>query len=311
LIKIKNIFISTTTFGQFSKAPLRLLTENNFKFVFNDKNRKLTHAELKNDIGRFDGVIAGTENYDSDIIDAAEKLKVISRVGVGIDNIDLNYALEKGIKVFKTQTNPGLAVAELSLGLILNLMRKIIKQSNNLINGFWKKEMGSLLTGKTLGIVGLGTIGKKLIQITEGLQLQYLAYDIKKDEVFAEKYNVKYCDLSFLLENADIISIHLNMGKGNENMININKFKKMKSSSIIINTSRGEIINEYDLEIAIKDKIIAGAGLDVFQEEPYHGPLTNYGNVILTPHIGSYAKEIRVAMELEAVNNLIVGINTK
>ena len=208
---MRNIFISTTTFSQFSKAPLKLLTENNCKFVFNNKNRKLTHTELKNYIGRFDGVIAGTENYDSDIIDKAEKLKVISRVGVGVDNIDMNYALEKGIKVFKTQASPGLAVAELSLGLIFNLMRKIIKQSNNLVNGVWKKQMGSLLSRKTLGIVGLGTIGKKLIQITGGLELKYLAYDIKIDKVFAEKYNVKYCDLSFLLENADIISFHLNL----------------------------------------------------------------------------------------------------
>ena len=171
--------------------------------------------------------------------------------------------------------------------------------------------MGSLVSGKTLGIIGLGTIGKKLVEITKGFRLKYLAYDLIKDEVFAKENKVEYWDLSYLLDNADIISVHLNMTKKNENLINMSNLKKMKPSSIIINTSRGEIINEHDLEIAVKNRVIAGAGLDVFQEEPYNGPLTNYKNVILSPHIGSYAQEIRMAMELEAVNNLIEGLNTK
>ena len=308
---MKNIFITTTTFCQFSKEPMRLLSEKDFEIIFNENNRKLRYSKLKNDIYRFDGVIAGTEKYDRHMLDAAGKLKVISRVGVGLDNIDLDYASEKGIKVFKTQTSPAIAVAELALGLILDLMRKIIEQSNNLNKGVWKKQMGSLVSGKTLGIIGLGTIGKKLVEITRGFQLKYLAYDLIKDEVFAKENNVEYWDLSYLLDNADIISVHLNMTKENENLINMSKLKKMKPSSIIINTSRGEIINEHDLEIAVKDGVIAGAGLDVFQEEPYNGPLTNYENVILSPHIGSYAQEIRMAMELEAVNNLIEGLNTK
>jgi len=308
---MKNIFITTTTFCQFSKKPMKLLAEKDFQIILNENNRKLRYSELKNDIVRFDGVIAGTEKYDRHMLDAAENLKVISRVGVGLDNIDLVYASEKGIKVFKTQTSPALAVAELALGLILDLMRKIIEQSNNLNKGVWKKQMGSLVSGKTLGIIGLGTIGKKLVEITKGFQLKYLAYDLIKDEVFAKENNVEYWDLSYLLDNADIISVHLNMTKENENLINMSKLKKMKPSSIIINTSRGEIINEHDLEIAVKNRVIAGAGLDVFQEEPYNGPLTNYENVILSPHIGSYAQEIRMAMELEAVNNLIEGLNTK
>jgi len=167
------------------------------------------------------------------------------------------------------------------------------------------------LAGKTLGIIGLGTIGKKLVEITGGLQLKYLAYDIIEDKVFAEKHNIKYYDLSYLMENSDIISVHLNMTDENVDLVNMDRLKKMNPSSIIINTSRGEIINEHDLELAIKNGIIAGAGLDVFQKEPYNGPLTNYENVILTPHIGSYAREIRVAMEQEAVNNLIEELNNK
>jgi len=308
---VKKIFITTTTFGQYSKKPLILLKEKSLNIILNRKSRKLTYSELKNDIHRYDGIIAGTEKYDRHVLDAGENLKVISRVGVGVDNIDLDYALEKDIKVFKTQTSPSLAVAELALCLILNLNRKIIEQSNNLNNGFWKKQMGSLVSGKTIGIIGLGTIGKKLVEITKSLQLKYLAFDKITDDLFAKINNVEYCDLSFLLENSDIVSIHLNMAKGNEEMINLNQLKKMKPSSLIINTSRGEIINEEDLEIALRDSIIAGAGLDVFHEEPYDGPLTNNKKVILTPHIGSYAREIRAAMELEAVKNLFRGLNNK
>ena len=152
---MKNSFITTTTFCQFSKKPLKLLAEKDFQIILNENNRKLRYSELKNDIFRFDGVIAGTEEYDRHMLDAAENLKVISRVGVGLDNIALDYASEKGIKVFKTQTCPSLAVAELALGLILDLMRKIIEQSNNLHKGVWKKQMGSLVSGKTLGIIGL------------------------------------------------------------------------------------------------------------------------------------------------------------
>ena len=306
---MKKIFVTTSTFCQFLKKPLELLQEKNFEVVFNSFKRKLSDSELKSEIAQFDGVIAGTEVYDRHVLDAAETLKVISRVGVGLDNIDLDYASEKGIKVFKIQTTPAPAVAELALCLILDLMRKIVEQSNNLNNGVWKKQMGSLLKGKRLGIIGLGTIGKKLVEITSGLQLKYLAYDIIKDETFSEEHNVKYCDLSYLMENSDIISVHLNMTNENADLVNMRRLKKMKPSSIIINTSRGEIINEHDLELAVKNGIIAGAGLDVFKEEPYYGPLTNYENVILTPHIGSYAKEIRMVMELEAVNNLIKGLN--
>jgi|TARA_B100000315_G_scaffold200134_1_gene192213 D-3-phosphoglycerate dehydrogenase len=289
---------------------MRLLDEKNkVHVVSNTSGMKLTAGDLINRISQFDGVIAGTESYDKDVIDVAEKLKVISRVGVGLDNIDLDYARKKGINVFKTQTTPAPAVAELTLGLILDLLRKISIQNSNMKSGNWKKKMGSLLRGKTLGIIGLGTVGKELVRITSNMQLEYLAFDVIKDNEFSNSFSVKYCDLTYLLNNSDIISVHLSLSDENTKMIGLEQLRKMKNSSILINTSRGEVINEDDLEIAIRDGIIAGAGLDVFQMEPYHGPFSAYDNVILTPHIGSYAREIREAMEIEAVQNLFEGFN--
>ncbi len=307
---MKRIYVTTSTFCQFSNEPMRLLDEKNkVHVVSNTSGMKLTAGDLINRISQFDGVIAGTESYDKDVIDVAEKLKVISRVGVGLDNIDLDYARKKGINVFKTQTTPAPAVAELTLGLILDLLRKISIQNSNMKSGNWKKKMGSLLRGKTLGIIGLGTVGKELVRITSNMQLEYLAFDVIKDNEFSNSFSVKYCDLTYLLNNSDIISVHLSLSDENTKMIGLEQLRKMKNSSILINTSRGEVINEDDLEIAIRDGIIAGAGLDVFQMEPYHGPFSAYDNVILTPHIGSYAREIREAMEIEAVQNLFEGFN--
>lgn len=306
---MKKIFISTSSFAQFSNQPLELLKTHNYDIKINPFGRKLTKPESLELYSLYDGIIAGTEIFDIDVLDIAKKLKIISRVGVGLDNIDIPYAEKKGIKVKRSQTQPSLAVAELVLGVILDLKRKISIHSQEMKNGVWKKKMGSLLSGKKLGIIGLGNIGKTLIKITKGLSLEYLAYDIKKDSKFANSNNVNYCELEELLKESDVISIHLTLNKNSNKLISNKEFNLMKDEAIIINASRGEIIDENALVSALSENKIAGAGLDVFNEEPYFGNLSKYNNVILTPHIASYAKEIRVKMELEAVNNLLKEFN--
>lgn len=305
---MKKVFISTTTFAKYSTTPLKLFEEKEYDVVLNDKGRKLSEDEIAETVSEFDGILAGTEVYSKRVLDKAVKLRVISRLGIGLDNVDLDYAIIKGIKVFKTQTTPALAVAELSLGLILDLLRKISFQSSQLKTGTWNKKMGSLLTGKTLGIIGLGTIGKKLVEISQGFGLSYLAHDVQQDEDFAEKYNIKYCKLYKLLSDSDVVSIHLNLSEETNNLINLDAFNKMKHDAILINTSRGEVIDEVALKKTLNEKYISGAGLDVYREEPYSGPLINYDNVVTTPHIGAYAKETRMKMELEAAKNLIKGL---
>ena len=305
---MEKIFISTTSFGQYSLDSIELLKSKNIEYVFNDKGRKLSEEEVPILFKSFSGIIAGTETYSKTILEKLPHLKVISRVGVGLDNIDLDFARDLNIKIFKTKTTPATAVVELALGLIIDVLRKISFQNHCLKKNIWEKKMGSLFTGKTLGIIGLGKIGKKMIELTKGFDLKYLAFDINPDEVFAEKYNVKYCNLNELLSKSDVVTIHLSLSDDNKNLINFDKLKMMKKEAILINTSRGEIIDELGLRNAIDQKIIAGAGLDVFWEEPYIGPLTNYKNIITTPHIASYAKETRIKMELEATENLIKGL---
>ena len=306
---MKKIFITPTTFAQYSTTPLKLFEEKEYDVVLNDKGRKLSEDELTETISDFDGILAGTEVYNKRLLDKAIKLKVISRLGVGTDNIDLEEAKKRNIKVYKTETTPAPAVAELALGFMLDLARKISHQNNTLKSGTWKKEMGILLQGKTLGIIGLGTIGKTLVKLVKGFNFNILAFDLYRDEQFAKDHCVNYCDLDTLLSESDIISIHLNLTDETNKLMNVEQISKMKPESILINASRGEMIDEKALYKALKENNILGAGLDVFNNEPYSGPLAELENVILTPHIGSYAKELRIQMEIEAVENLIRGLN--
>jgi len=308
---MNNIFITTTTFAQFSNKPLEILDSAGLNFFYNDKGRKLESREIYAQNYEPVGIIAGTESYTKEVLDELPNLKVISRLGVGMDNIDLDAAKQKGINLYKTQTTPALAVAELVLGLMLDLARKITHQNKTLKSGTWKKEMGNLLHGKTLGIIGLGVIGKTLVKLVKGFSFNIMAFDLFQDEQFAKKHGVNYCNLDTLLLNSDIVSIHLNLSDETNQLMNEERINKMKSNSILLNASRGEIIDEEALYKALKEEKILGAGLDVFNIEPYSGPLTNLDNVILTPHIGSYAKELRIQMEIEAAENLIRGLNEK
>ena len=305
---MKRIFIATTSFARHSDEALNFLKNHDCDISMNKSERKLRNNEIGKYINGCDGVIAGTEEYSKTILDQVSNLKVISRLGVGVDNIDLEYTEQKNIKVYRTKSNPALAVAELTLGLILDILRKTSLHSSRMKAGIWQKTMGSLLSGKMLGIIGLGTIGKQLVRLTMGFDLTYLAHDINVDEEFAGRNNVKYCELDELLDKSDILSIHLNLTRDTKSLINSEAYRKMKPGAILINTSRGEVVNEEDLIEALDRKFISAAALDVFQKEPYVGPLLEYDNVVTTPHIGSYAQEIREQMELEAAQNLIKGL---
>jgi len=308
---MNKIFIATSTFAVHSNKPIKKLKDEGEEIVLNPLSRKLTSNELIKYADDATGIIAGTELYTKEVLEELPNLRVISRLGVGIDNIDLKIAKQQGVKIYKTQTTPAPAVAELALGLMLDLARKISHQNNTLKSGTWKKEMGNLLYGKTLGIIGLGVIGKTLVKLVKGFNFNILAFDLYKDEQFAKKYEVNYCDFDTLLSDSDIMSIHLNLTDETNQLMNAEQISKMKPGSILINASRGEIIDETALYNALKNDKILGAGLDVFKNEPYDGPLTKLQNVILTPHIGSYAKELRIQMEIEAVKNLIKGLNEK
>ena len=302
------VFISTSSFALYDASPLKLLTDAGMEVQLNPYQRKLTPDECLNLYKDIDGLIAGTEALTAEILKSAGKLRVISRCGAGADNIDRGVAKELGIKVFTTPDAPTQAVAELTIGLMLDLLRAISMQDHQVRSGRWQKNMGNLLSGKTLGILGLGRIGRKVVELTQPFNLKYIAWDISPDRQFADKYSIEFIGLDELLTRADIITIHLPYAPELEGIIGERELGLMKREAFLLNTARGGLVDEAALYRALKEKRIAGAALDVFEQEPYTGPLRQVDNIILTPHIGSYAREARVEMEVQAAKNLLEGL---
>ena len=297
------VLIATASFGEVNSSATSSLSAS-YECIFNTTGRKLTGEELLELIVDVEGIIAGTEQYSRDILACAKNLKVISRVGVGVDNIDLDFCQKENIKVLSTKTDLSYSVAELVLSQILSFYRSIPSHHQDLKNNLWKRRMGATISGKKLGIIGLGKIGKRLVEISSGFSLELLACDLHEDKNFAKKYSVEYCDMNYLLANAEIISIHANSKNSDKHLISSEEISLMNSNSLLINTSRGNNIDESALLKALKSNAIAGACLDVFESEPYKGEFTSLENVILTPHIGGYTSNVRKDLEMESVENL-------
>jgi|TARA_B110000858_G_scaffold30502_1_gene33348 D-3-phosphoglycerate dehydrogenase len=297
------ILIATASFGELEPSMLHDLNQS-FDCVANTKGRKLKPKELKQLISSVDGVIAGTEIYSPEVLADAKNLKVISRVGVGIDNVDLDFCSKHHIEVIATKTDLSFSVAELVISLSLSFLRNIPHHFRDMQNQNWERIMGETINGKTIGIVGLGKIGKRLVELASGFNLTVLACDPYQDMEFSKKYSVKYCTMEELLEYSDIISIHASSEKINHPIISKDELQLMKSTALLINTSRGANIDENALLYALQKKTIGGACLDVFSQEPYEGDFANLDNVILTPHIGGYTSNVRKGLEMESVVNL-------
>ncbi|MDD5503735.1 MAG: phosphoglycerate dehydrogenase [Candidatus Omnitrophica bacterium] len=303
----KKVFISTTSFAEYDKKPLEMLEAAGLAVEMNRLGRKLKEDEIKGFLQDIDFLIAGTEPITRDVITSSKKLKVVSRCGTGLDNVDLATASEFGIKVFNTPCGPTLAVAELTMGLIINILRKISHMDRDMRKGLWRKQMGSLLQGKYAGIIGFGRIGQRLAQMLLAFGAKVAYYDIID---MPRRLGCKFLDLKTLLSCCDIISLHC-PAPSNGPVIGPKEFGLIKKGAYIINTSRPGLIDEQALCAALKDGSVAGACLDVFDKEPYTGKMIQFDNVILTPHIGSYAKEARIKMEIDSVENLLSYIGRK
>lgn len=279
---------------------------SDYSLRYNNLNRKLTESELFELLDEHvTGIIAGLEPYNFKVLNYAPNLKVISRCGAGMDNISEDLINSNKIKIYSTPDAPTKSVVELTLGLTLSLLRGINTLDNSLKNGFWQREQGSLLSGKSFGIIGLGRIGQGVAKLVSSFGARVIYYD--NDTNHNEQY--ESLPLNILLEQADIVSIHLPYDETTKNILSSERLALLKKSAFIINTSRGGLLDEVALYNLLRDNKIAGAALDVFQTEPYYGPLTNLPNVILTPHIGSYTKEGRRTQEQEAINNLLKGLS--
>lgn len=299
------MLISTSSFGQIDGHPLALLDAMGIDYLLNPHGRKLLPEEALTLLRDVDGVIAGTERLDRSILAQLPRLRVVSRCGTGLDNVDLEAARELGIRVFNTPDALADAVSELALGGILDLLRHIAASDRLIRQGRWQKQMGSLLRGKTVGIVGLGRIGKALARLLQPFGVTLLAHDLHQDESFARANDVHYCTLDELLATADVVSLHLAYSSDCYHLVDRTRLMTMKPGAILVNCARGGIVDEEGLAELLRDGTLGGAFLDTFEQEPYQGPLIDLPNVLLTPHVGSYAQECRLRMEVEAVENLL------
>ena len=299
---MKKAVITTTTFGKYDDRPLVLLKKHGFEVILNPYGRTLKKDEAVELCKGAVGIVAGTETLDADVIGKLTNLRVISRCGSGLTNVDLDTAERLGIKVFNTPDGPVLAVAELTVGLILGLLRKICRMDRVLREGSWDKMMGNLLYGRKVGIKGFGRIGRKVAELLRGFGCEVAYADpFVEDGVLG----LKLLSFEELLSWGDVISIHVS---AKDRLIGRNEFQMMKKGTWLVNTSRGGVVDETVLYEYLSSGYLSGAALDVFEEEPYVGPLNELDNVILTAHIGSYAKEARVDMEMQTVINMLTGL---
>ena len=299
------VLVSPSSFGKIDPEPLNILSNNNFKVIINPYNRKLSEEEVITLGNGCVGIIAGVEPLTAKVMEQLLNLKCISRVGVGTDNIDLENAKRKGIAVLNTPDGPTRAVAEFTLAMSLALLRKIPLADSKMKKKIWQKETGNLLLNKRIGVIGLGRIGKLVAEIFCTLGNSVIGFDINPDIEWAKKSGVLMTGLDNLLKQADIITLHIFGNSDKRPVINYAEFEKCKNGAFFINMARGDVVNEEALYKNLISKKLKGAAVDVFSREPYDGPLCELENVILTPHLGSYAEEGKLKMEIDAVNNFI------
>ena len=300
------VFVSTHPFGETSKIPMKLVEENGLNLRVNEHGKKITTQELAEDIKDAEILIAGTEKITEEVFKSAPNLKLISRVGIGLDGIDFELCKKYGVRVAYTPDAPTMAVAELCVGMIIDLARKITITNNNFKNeNIWARYMGTLLYGKTVGIFGMGRIGKSLVHLLNGFNVNFLVHDPEPDLAFGRLYNVSFVSKEALLKQSDVVSVNIPLKEDTQDFIAMNELQLMKASAILINTARGGIVNEKDLYDALKNNIIAGAAVDVFEEEPYLGSLKNLENCLLTCHMGASTIDSRTDMEVQALEEAI------
>ncbi|HDC4323214.1 phosphoglycerate dehydrogenase [Aeromonas hydrophila] len=298
------IAITSKAFSQNSQL-IELISQKFPDYKLNLSGTKLNEDELIDFISDCDGVILALEYISDRVLSKSPKLRVISKFGVGTDNIDFKACERYGIKVF---CHPGVnrhSVAELTLCMFIMLIRNVFTSAVKLSNGVWLKQGGHSLYGKTIGIIGCGNVGVELIRLLSPFGCRIMINDILDRRLICQQYSVEQVDLSTILTEADIVSLHVPLSSETRNMVNSDFIKKMKRNSLLINTSRGEIVDLMALKSALLENIISGAAIDVYPVEPPTDlQFLALPNLIPTPHIGGNSREATIEMGVSAINSL-------
>jgi D-3-phosphoglycerate dehydrogenase len=312
-MKIMKILVTATSFSPSRPTPaLERLQSFAGELVFNPYGKPLSEDQLIPLLRDCDGYVAGLDFVTGKVIEACEKLKVISRYGVGVDRVDLAAAKAKNIAVCNTPGANSQAVAELALALILALARRVPQLDRKVREAQWPRSTGIELRGKTLGILGLGAVGKTLARCASGFSMDILAYDPYLDKTYAEAHGIVPSDLTDLIQKSHILSLHLPLTPQTKHLIDDAAMRAMRPGAILINTARGGLIDEAAAYEHLRSGHLGGLGLDVYEEEPPKPSLLHQlDNVVLTPHTASHTAEATAGMAEMAVQNLIDVLSGK
>ena len=306
---VDRVLITPTPFAAFDQRPIEMLSSLGIDYVLNPLGRRPNEEQMVELVDGVDIIIAGTEPITDRVMASAPRLRLISRVGVGLDNIDLEAARRHSIAISHTPLAPVPAVAEMTIAFMLVLLRDLQVSNARMHEGEWHKVIGRRLAEVTIGIVGLGHIGRAVLGKLAALGAsEVLVNDSEPDLHLSESVPdivVKWVGLDELLINSDIVTLHLPLTESTRNLIALRELTRMKKDSVLINTSRGGIVNEDDLFSVLAQGHLAGAGVDVFENEPYSGPLATIERCLLTSHMGSASTDCRARMEVEATEQVI------
>lgn len=301
------VFVSPTSFRSLANQDaIRLLESFADEIVYNDLGVPLRDSEIVERLEGCDGYIAGLDYITADVVRAMpDSVRVISRYGAGIDRVDQTACRERGIILTNTPGVNAIAVCELAFGLMLALARNIPSLNSAVTQGEWPRASGIELAGKSLGIVGLGMIGKKLAIRARAFEMNVLAYDPFFDEAFAKTHMVERCDLDALITRANVLSLHVPLSQQTNGMMNAKRISLMPRGAFLINTSRGGLIDEDAAAEALISGALGGIGLDAFSEEPpVNSRLLGLERVVVTPHTGAHTAEAVRKMGIMSVENL-------
>lgn len=303
---MSKVLITTVPFCDKNRLPLELLENSEIDYLVNPLDKKLTEDELVEMVGDFDVIIAGTEQITAKVMDRASNLKMISRVGVGLDGVDLLAAQERDIVVSYTPEAPAPAVADLTLGLILTLLRSVHVSNAEMHEGKWQRHFGRRLAEVTIGIIGVGRIGTRVLNRTKSFGTpRILVNDMMPNLELGRNFKLEWVSKEKIYQEADIISLHVPLTHLTKDMVGKKQLLSMKKDAIIINTARGGIINEQDLYDVMQAGHLSSAAIDVFDFEPYSGSLREIQRCLLTAHMGSMSVDCRTRMEIEATEEAI------
>lgn len=309
------VLSTSSSFGEESDAPLKLLSEHGLSYISNPHRKTLSEDETVALVRQHKpvAVIAGTGPIREAVLRAGTpELKVISRIGSGWDNIDRALAETLDVRVCRTPDAVTQPVVELTVGLFLDLARRISLQDRRIRAGGWEKYLGSLVNGKILGIFGCGRIGKGVALVMQALGCRVQAVDPYPDRAWHERHGVGLVsDVVELFAGSDLVSLHAEYSPPLRHLVNRAVLSRAHRGLLLVNVARGGMVDEEALESALQDGTIAGAALDVFEKEPYAGGLARLENVILTPHIGAHTLESRLRTETEAVKNILDALGIR